>query len=117
MRLNDLARCLGARILTHENRAATIQVSRAFAANRMSDLLAGADSSTLLISSLSNPHLLRALELLDVPCLCLASDAHPTDAFVAAARDHDKVVLLSPDTLAETCRRVREQGLACASRP
>jgi hypothetical protein len=116
MRLSDLALCIGARVLTNEGRAAGIDIDHVFAANKMSDLLDRATGSTLLVSSLSTPHLVRVADLLDVPCICLANGATPSDGFVQAAQDGGKVLLCSTQELAEICRRLTEQGLACTSR-
>lgn len=106
MRLSELAAAVNARVLTHPSRLAQIQIDRVSAADKMSDLLADASDRTLLVSHLSNPHLLRIADLLDVPCICLLDDADPQEALVQAAAEAGKVLIVSPSGMRELCQRL-----------
>jgi hypothetical protein len=106
MTLTELAAAVDARVLTHPNRMDRIRIDRVSAADKMSDLLAEASDSTLLVSHLSNPHLLRIADLLDVPCICLLDGAEPLEALVQAALEAGKVLMVSPAGMSEICRRL-----------
>jgi hypothetical protein len=116
MILSEVAAGIGARVLTHPSRMEQIQIHRVSAADKMSDLIDEASDSTLLVSHLSNPHLLRIADLLDVPCICLLDDAQPQEHLVLAAQESGKVLMVSPEGMAETCRRLGLHGLTCLNR-
>ncbi len=114
MKLSEIAAGIDATVLTHPSRMDGIDIDRVSAADKMSDLLDQASDSTLLVSHLSNPHLLRIADLLDVPCICLLDGEEPHDQLVQAAVDHGKVLMVSPTGMGETCRLLRGYGIACA---
>lgn len=116
MKLSEIAAGIEATVLTHPSRMALIDIDRVSAADKMSDLLDQASESTLLVSHLSNPHLLRIADLLDVPCICLLDGEAPHDLLVQAANDHDKVLMVSPKDMSETCRRLSGYGIDCVHR-
>jgi hypothetical protein len=95
----------------------SIHIDRVSAADKMSDLLDEASDGTLLVSHLSNPHLLRIADLLDVPCICLLEGAQPHAALIQTAHETGKVLMISPSSMAETCNGLRQQGLPVAREP
>jgi hypothetical protein len=116
MRLSDVASSIGAQVLTHLSRAHAVHVDRVCAADKVSDLMDEATDSTMLVSHLSNPHLVRMADLLDVPCICLVGSATPQDLLVQAAIESGKVLLVSRADMPETCRRLGLCGLMCLTR-
>lgn len=113
MLLDELALELEAQILTHQSEASRIQIDQVCIATRMSELLEKVTSATLLVSELSNPHLMRVAELLDVPSICFVHGATPSDPIVRAATENGKVLLLAPAAVEDTCRRLAELGVRC----
>jgi hypothetical protein len=90
--LEELARELASHIvLAGRNRA----VDRIFAGERMSDLLEQAGPGTLLVTRLSNTHLARLAELMDVPALCLVGGSQPSPELLKAAAEAGTAVLVS----------------------
>ncbi len=106
MNLLDLATALRARIATHADRAAGIEIGAVYASNRMSDLLNHAGESTLIVTALGNQHLAHIAELLDAPGFCVAGRPEPDPDLLAAATERGLVLLVSPEPLDEVCRRV-----------
>jgi hypothetical protein len=113
MRLCDLAECIGARVLTHPNRAACVQIERAFAGNQLGELLAKADRVTLLVSALNNSHLARVADLTEAPGICLVGGATANDDLLRAASDSGCVLLVARGDLEEMYRRLRQRGIPC----
>jgi hypothetical protein len=113
MRLSELAECIGARVLTHPHRAACVQVDRAVAGDQLGELIAKADSATLLVSRLNNPQLARVADLTEAPGICLVGGATADDDLMRAAADSGCVLLLAGADLGETYRRLRQRGIAC----
>ena len=104
MRIADLAKQIGAQILTHAPKAAWVDVSGAIAGEKMSDLLNRTTPTTFVLSGLANPHLLRMAELLDAPGICLVCGVVPDADLIEAAREHGKVLMVTAATLDEVGR-------------
>jgi len=109
--LGDLATAIGAHVLSSVADASRIAVSCVYAGDRMSDLLNEATASTLLVTHLANPHLIRAAELLDIPAICLLNGIVPDPELVASALHSGKVLMVSPVGMGETCQVLRALGL------
>jgi hypothetical protein len=112
--LRDIAAGLDAEVLTHADRARRLEVSRARAANTVSELLMCGGPSTLLVTELAGSHLVRVAELLDVPCLCLLGPNAPSARFVEAAARVGTVVLRAEGRLDEAEGLLRHLGVRVA---
>jgi hypothetical protein len=91
--IEEFAREIGARFLAGARGGG--EIHRLFVGERMSDLLEQAGPGTLLVTRLSNAHLVRLAELMDVPALCLAGGARPSPELLAAAQRVGTAVLVS----------------------
>lgn len=109
--LHDIARGLEAEVLTHADRARTVDVRAMRASNTVSELLSSAGPSTLLVTELAGHHLVRLAELLDTPCLCLLGPDAPSARFVEAAARVGTVVLRADAGLEEAETRLRDLGV------
>ncbi len=98
-----IAERVGARLWTPEAGRA---VERVYAGDRMSDLLNAVTDTTLLVTNLTNSTLVRLIELMDAPAVCLLDGVEPEDAIVEAARTHGAALLVSPVDMFETCGRL-----------
>jgi len=107
MTIDALAKKAGARIVVR-GRARSTEIDGIYASDRMSDLLSGVSDSTLLVTSLLTVSVVRLIELMDVPAVCLLNDAEPSSTLLDAAREHRSTLLVSPYDMDETCRRFRE---------
>jgi hypothetical protein len=105
MKLLDIATRLDTHVLHSDG---GVDVSRAVASDRMSDLLEHASPSTLLVTNLATPQLLDMAELMDVPAVCVTSDVAPDGAFLDAARRGRVAVIVSPLGGQESCRRLSD---------
>ena len=82
-------------------------MERVYAGDRMSDVLGGASSHTLVVSPLATAHVLRVARLLDVPGVCFAGTDAPAGELVAAANRQGTVLMASRLGAEEICGRLR----------
>ncbi len=105
MELSRLTEALGAEFLTRPD-GRNPDVTHVFASDRMSDLLDAVADGTLLVTNLANVMLNRAIELMDVPAICLLNHVTPENGLLDAARSHGTAVIVSPYPMYETCGRI-----------
>jgi hypothetical protein len=105
MTVMELAQSIGARVLL-PGKPGGGEISRIYAADRMSDLLEQADARTLLVTHLANQHLAQVAELMDVPGICLVRGVDPEPGLLAAAAACGTALLLSQAGLRDTCSRL-----------
>ena len=103
MRLTYLAEKVGAQVLTNRDKAAHTEVERAYAGDRMSNLISEGSETTLLVTNLSNAMLPRVAELVDAAGLCLLNGLSPEPEVVSAAEERGIVLMVSPVGMFETC--------------
>ena len=104
MKLELLAQTIGAKVLT--DLASAPDIRRVYAGDRMSDLLNQVTDTTLLVTNLSNSAIVRIIELMDVPGVCLLNGVEPESAIVDAAQEHGAALMVSPFGMFETCGRL-----------
>ncbi len=102
MKLEDLARGIGATIITPGKPGGTT-VAKIYAGDRVSDLLNEASDKTLLVSNLASVQMLRVAELMDVPGICFVNGVEPDGEMVQLARENDTLLMVSPQGVFETC--------------
>jgi hypothetical protein len=87
-------------------------VVRAYASNTMSDLIAHAAPDVLLVTALNNNQLIRVADLMDVPGICLVSNASPSPELLARAAEVGTAILVARTDLAATLQAIdRHLGL------
>lgn len=104
MKLQELARRIGARVLT-----ATLgggDVTRIYAGDRVSDLLNEASDKTLLVTNLANLQMVRVAELMEVPGICFVDGVDPGQEIIDLAVDSGTMLMVSPLGVFETCGRI-----------
>jgi len=103
--LDQLAKQLGADMI-EGGRAGQRRIDRAYAGDRVSDLLNHASDTTLIVTNLANQSVARLIELMEVPGVCLLDGAKPEPAVVETAREHGAALLVSRDGMFETCGKL-----------
>ncbi len=102
MRLDKVAEGIRAKVLT-PGVPLDVEVECAYAGDSMSDLLNHARPRSVLVTNLSNHHVLRVAELMEVPAICFVNDSVPQDDIVAGAVKQGTAILVSPVGMFETC--------------
>ena len=95
---------LGQEQLDHEARTACCS-------DLMSDVLAFVNEKTVLITGLTNPHVVRTAEMLDLKCLVFSRGKVPTDDILEQAEEQGLIVMTTPETAFTTCGLLYEAGL------
>lgn len=107
MKITDLVRRSGMTLSSPAEDAGG-DVSRVYAADTISDLMAHASAETLLVTHLDNPQLARVAELMDAPAICLVDGARPGDDLCEAAHRAGAAIMVSGLGLADTVRVLEE---------
>ena len=110
MTIKDMVEILHARVLLGEDKL-DIPVYTACCSDLMSDVLAFVDEKTVLITGLTNPHVIRTSEMLDLKCLVFARGKVPTEDILEAAEEQGLVVITTKLTAFTTCGMLYENGL------
>lgn len=86
-------------------------VDTACGSDLMSDVLAFVKDKTVLITGLTNVHVMRTAEMLDIHCIVFARGKRPSEEILEEARELDIVVLACAYTTYTTCGLMYEAGI------
>ena len=75
MTIGEIAQILDALVLSAPDLA--LPIEEAFGADMMSDVLAFVNEKTVLITGLTNPHVIRTAEIADIACIVFARGKIP----------------------------------------
>ena len=87
------------------------EIKSACGADLMSDVLAFLKDKAVLLTGLTNPHVLRTAEMLDVRCIVFVRGKRPTEEMIEMAEEREIVLLGTEGTLYEACGKLYVQGL------
>jgi predicted transcriptional regulator len=101
MTLRDIRNILDAKVLSGEH-LLDREVRTGFACDLISEMLAFANSGTLLITSLTNPHVIHTAEVMDAVGVVFVGGKKPNTSMVEAMND-SRIPLLATDHLIFKC--------------
>ena len=110
MNIADMVRILNAKVLLGAEKLDT-PVYTACCSDLMSDVLAFVDEKTVLITGLTNPHVVRTSEMLDLKCLVFVRGKIPTEDILESAEEQGLVVITTKLTAFSACGLLYEGGL------
>ena len=110
MTIEDMVRVLSARVLRGDDKLDT-PVYTACCSDLMSDVLAFVDEKTVLITGLTNQHVIRTSEMLDLKCLVFVRGKVPTEDILDSAEEQGLVVITTKMTAFSACGLLYEAGL------
>lgn len=110
MTIADIVKILHARVLCGEDRMDR-PATTACCSDLMSDVLAFVNEKTVLITGLTNPHVVRTADMLDLKCLVFARGKVPNDEILEAADEQGLVVMTTAVTAFTACGLLYEAGL------
>ena len=110
MTIRELIPVLDARVLCGEDKLDQ-EVKSACGSDLMSDVLAFVKDKTVLITGLTNVHVMRTAEMLDLPCLVFVRGKNPHQDAIERARALGIAALLTPYSMFEACGRLYMAGL------
>ena len=109
MNTREIAQILSAEFLTEDNPA--IDIRSACGSDMMSDVLAFVKDQTVLVTGLTNPHVIRTAEMLDVSCIVFCRGKKPDEEMLEMARERDIVVLSTRHTMYVACGLLYTNGI------
>ncbi len=110
MTISEIVRLLDARVLCGED-ALEQEVTTACGSDLMSDVLAFVKEKTVLITGLTNVHVIRTAEMLDMHCVVFARGKVPGEDVLEEARELGIVVLTTRHTTYTTCGKLYQAGI------
>lgn len=110
MTIREIVTILDARVLLGEDNLEQ-EVKTACGSDLMSDVLAFVKDKTILITGLTNVHVMRTAEMLDIHCIVFARGKIPPEDVLDEARELGIVVLTTEHTTYTTCGLLYEAGI------
>ncbi|HOF95013.1 MAG TPA: DRTGG domain-containing protein [Clostridia bacterium] len=110
MKVSEVARILNAKILCCEHRLHE-EVTSAFGADMMSDVLAFMNEHTLLLTGLVNPHVIRTAEMLELRAIVFVRGKEVPEEILERAKEQEIVLLATDKTLYTSCGLLYATGL------
>lgn len=110
MTIRDVMKLLEARVLCCED-GLDQEVKTACGSDLMSDVLAFVKEKTILITGLTNIHVMRTAEMLDIHCIVFARGKVPGDEILQEAQELGIVVLTADHTTYTTCGILYQAGI------
>ena len=110
MTIRELIPVLDARVLCGEDKLDQ-EVNTACGSDLMSDVLAFVKEKTVLITGLTNIHVIRTAEMLDIHCIVFARGKVPGEDLLSEAHELGIVVLTTKHTTYTTCGLLYQAGI------
>lgn len=110
MTIMEISSILDARVLCGAQ-GLTQEVYTACGSDLMSDVLAFVKERTVLITGLTNIHVIRTAEMLDIHCIVFARGKVPGEDVLSEARELGIVVLTTRHTTYTTCGLLYQAGI------
>lgn len=110
MKISDIARLLDADIMCGEE-LMDVEIRTACGSDLMSDVLAFVKDHTVLLTGLTNPHVVRTAEMLDVACIVFVRGKRPSSDIIDMAVERDMCIMSTRHTLYVACGILYKNGL------
>ena len=110
MVVRKMIELLGARVVL-EGDYLGCDIDSGFCSDLMSDVLAFVNESTVLITGLTNPHVVRTSEMLDLKCIIFVRGKIPPENVIVEAENLGITVLSTDLTAFITCGILYGAGL------
>ena len=115
MKLKDIVKLLNAEVLCSEHLLER-EVETGFGCDLMSEMLAFANSHTLLITSLINEHVIHTAEIMDAVGVVYVSGKRPVKEIIEKANHNNIPLLSTPFLMFECCGLLFTSGLQGCTR-
>ncbi len=110
MKLKDIVSILDAEVIVGIDLLER-EIRMACGSDLMSDVLSFAKSSSLLLTGLTNPQVVRTAEMADLQAICFVRGKKPEQDTVDIAESKDIPLLVTPIPMFESCGRLYKAGL------
>jgi hypothetical protein len=110
MKLHEIKSILDAEILCGGDKLSD-EISLACGCDLMSDVLRFAKEDVVLLTGLTNIHVLKTAEMANIQCLVFVRDKTPAVEMVQEADELDMVIMKTRLPLYEACGKLYKEGL------
>ena len=110
MKLSEIRDLLDAEVLSG-HQCMDREVTNAFAADLMSDVLAFVDDKTLLLTGLTNPHTIRTAEMMDIQSIVFVRGKRPDEDTIRMAEENEVVTMTTKNIMFVASGILFSQGL------
>lgn len=110
MTVQEIAVLLDAEVIVGEE--LSLEIRSACGSDLMSDVLAFVKDNTVLLTGLTNPHVIRTAEMLDIRCIVFSRGKQPAQELIDMAHERGIFVLTTRHTLYVACGILYANGLA-----
>ena len=114
MLLRDIRFELEAEVLVGEADL-DLEVTMACASDLLSDVLAFTKSESLLLTGLTNPQVMRTVDVAEIKAVCFVRGKRPPPETIELAKERNIPVLCTSLPMYESCGRLYGRGLAGCS--
>lgn len=111
MDIAKIVETLNAEILSRAENAGELDLTKAVAADLMSEVMLDTEEGSLIITGLINPQVIRSAEMLDIYAVLFVRGKNIPQNILDLAADRGVTVLRTPMTMFEACGRLYEAGL------
>lgn len=110
MKISDIARLLDTDVMCGEEYM-DVEIRTACGSDLMSDVLAFVKDHAVLLTGLTNPHVVRTAEMLDVACIVFVRGKRPSSDIIDMAIDRGICIMSTRHTLYVACGILYQHGL------
>ena len=111
MKLREVIEILEAQVLCGENSVDGIEITNGYGADLMSDVLAFASPSVLLLTGLTNIQIFRTAQMLDIPAIVFVRGKKPQENLLALAKESDMPILYTKKSMFDACGNLYVKGV------
>ena len=110
MKIREIKELLNAQVLA-DDQSLDKEIYSACGSDLMSDVLAFVKNGTVLLTGLTNPHVIRTAEVLDVSAIVFVRGKIPSQDIINMAIERSIILLTTQYTLFEACGILYNAGL------
>jgi len=115
MRISEITRLLSAEVIAGKDNLDT-EIKSGCGSDIMGDVLAFVKDQGVLLTGLVNPQVVRAAQMMGMPCICFVRGKRPDDAMIKIADSGGTVLLACKYRMFEACGILYKNGLgACGA--
>jgi predicted transcriptional regulator len=111
VKLREVVEILNAEVLCGEKNVDIIEVKNGYAADLMSDVLAFASHSMLLITGLTNIQIFRTAQMLDIPAIVFVRGKMPQNDLLTIAKESEMPLLVTRSSMFDACGKLYVKGM------
>jgi len=111
MKLREVVEILDAEVLSGENSVHNTDIENCYAADLMSDVLAFASPSVLLLTGLTNIQIFRTAQMLDITAIVFVRGKMPQDDLLKLAKESEMPILFTKSSMFDACGKLYSKGV------